>query len=100
MISQFKQTQAIAAGLGTRAVPTWLPAPPVKRAVPAVKTRPSAKAISSIWITHEGDSLGEKLMLTALVFAAIAGIGYGFSGLLDFITNWSAFNSWVARLIQ
>lgn len=54
----------------------------------------------SIWIAPERETLGEKLMLTMLVFAAIAGVGYGFASLLDLVQNWGAFNGWVAQIIH
>jgi len=56
--------------------------------------------VRSIWIAPEGETLGEKLMLTALVFAAIAGVGYAFASLLDLVQNWGAFNGWVAQIIN
>ena len=101
MISRFKETQVIAHAMTHRpAMPTWLPAPPVARTEPAKARQARQKTLHSIWIESEGDSLGEKLMLTALVFAAAVGIGYAFIGLLNLVSNWGAFNSWVSRIIQ
>ena len=101
MISTFKERQTIVTTLGSRPVPTWLPAPPVSRTQPAAKPRAVVrKAVRSIWIAPEGETLGEKLMLTALVFAAVAGVGYAFAGLLDLVQNWGAFNGWVAQIIN
>ena len=101
MISTFKEEQTTLATLGSRVMPTWLPAPPVKRTQPV--SRPMTqdrKTVSSIWIAPERETLGEKLMLTLLVFAAIAGVGYGFASLLDLVQNWSAFNGWVAQIVH
>jgi len=101
MISRFKQTQEIAHAMTQRpAMPTWLPAPPVARTEPAKSRQAKSKALHRIWIASEGDSLGEKLMLTALIFAAATGIGYAFMGLLNMVSNWGAFNGWVSRIIQ
>jgi len=101
MISQFKQTQVLGHEMTRQpAMPTWLPAPPVARTEPAKSRQARSRTLHSIWIASEGDSLGEKLMLTALVFAAAAGIGYAFIGLLNMVSNWGAFNSWVSRIIQ
>ena len=41
-----------------------------------------------------------SLVMVALVFAGAAGISYGFMGLLNLVSNWSAFNGWVSRIIQ
>ena len=101
MMPGFKQSQTMAATLSSRAVPTWLPAPPVTRTLPvATPSGGVRKAVRSIWIAPERETLGEKLMLTVLVFAAIAGVGYAFAGLLDLVQNWGAFNGWVGQIIK
>jgi len=100
MISQFKETQIIPASLGSRVVPSWLPAPPVPQTRPAVKRQARTVKTKSIWIAPEGDSLTEKLMLTLLVFAAATGVGYAFLGLLNLVQNWGAFNGWVSQIVQ
>ena len=100
-ISRFKETQVVFTTLGSRAVPTWLPAPPVSRTRRTAKAQGKArKAERSIWITTEQETLVEKIMLTGLVFAAIIGVGYGFTSLLDCVQNWGAFNNWVAQIVH
>ena len=44
-------------------------------------------------------SLGERLLYGVVVIIALAGIGYAFSGLLDVVQNWAAFNGWVAQIL-
>jgi hypothetical protein len=39
-------------------------------------------------------------MLTVLVFAAMAGVGYGFASLIGLVQNWGAFNSWVGQIVH
>src|SRR5687767_8330472 len=83
-----------------RSVPAWLPAPAPRQAKAAIRNDRATRSRSSIWITVEGDSMGEKLMLVLLVTAAMAGIGYGFASLIDFVQNWSVFNSWVGQIVH
>jgi hypothetical protein len=42
----------------------------------------------------------EKFWLLVLTVAALVGIGYGFSCLLDLVQHWAAFNAGVAHLLQ
>src|SRR5260370_9607546 len=80
------------------AVREWLPVPaPALVETPGRKSAPVAR---SIWIQPEGDSKGEKLFLCLLTSAAVIGIGYGFSCLLDLVQDWAGFHAGIAQLVH
>ena len=72
------------------------------RTVPIRKsnTRKGAKAGRSIWISLEGESLAEKLMIGLLVVGAAVGIGYGFSCLVDLVQGWAGVSLGIGQLVQ
>ncbi len=92
-------TLQIAADLGltpARPLPAWLPVPAPSRpkahvgAVQARRPLPGA-------VRQSG---AEKFWLLVLAVAALVGIGYGFSCLLDLVQHWAVFNAGVAHLLQ
>src|SRR3954452_8021426 len=80
-------------------IPTWLPAPPVTRPMAAPKTK-ATRAGQGIWIHLEQESAWEKVFLVMLILAAVIGVGYGFSYMVDFVQNWAGVNLAVGQLVQ
>ena len=82
------------------AVREWLPVPapslPQARTVRA-KSAPVAR---SIWFQPPTKSKSEKLMFFLLAFAAVIGLGYGFSCLLELVQNWAGFHAGLAQLVH
>jgi hypothetical protein len=105
MITRFKETQKLLRRQvvmnASHRASTWLPAPaaPMPRALKQ-RVANRKRNPNSIWIALEGEAIGEKVLIAVLICAAVAGIAYGFSGLLDLVQNWGAFNSWVAQVVQ
>ena len=86
----------------TGRVPEWLPVPaaaPVRR-VENTRHRGRVVRPARLWIRPEGTPLSEKLMLLTLTMAATAGVGYGFSCLLDLVQHWAVFGAGVSQLVQ
>jgi hypothetical protein len=83
---------------GPAASRAWLPTPaPI---LPARKASlAKASRLSNLWVSSADDGFAEKLMMLLLVVAAIVGIGYGFSALVDLVSNWAGFNAGVAHLL-
>src|ERR1044071_4074341 len=80
-------------------VATWLPVPPTP--YPQVVHRKATSAPSSnIWISLPYEPIAEKLMLGLLMLAALVGIGYGFSCLLDLVQNWASVHTTLGLMIQ
>jgi hypothetical protein len=81
-----------------RAPPSWLPVPASPR---ARKARQNPAGKTRAWLMPaRRESRLEKLFLLLLVTAAVIGIGYGFSCLVDLVQNWALFGAGVDRLIQ
>src|SRR5213080_3450986 len=72
-------------------IPQWLPAPPITRPRVAPKSKATG-AGQGIWIHLEQESAWEKVFLMVLILAAVIGVGYGFSCLVDFVQNWAGVN--------
>jgi hypothetical protein len=47
----------------------------------------------------QGDTGFERFLFALLALAAVAGIAYGFSCLLDLVQNWAAFSAGIRNLI-
>ena len=78
--------------------PAWLPVPAPRR-VRTAPQRPLSKP-HSLLMPSRGESGLEKLFLGLLVVAAVIGVGYGFSCLVDLVQNWALFGAGVGHLIQ
>ena len=83
-------------GIARRALPAWLPAPPVAR---PNKSAP-ARQNRSLWLRVANDTLGERIMLLLLVASAVVAIAYGFSNLVDLVENWARINTSVGQLVH
>jgi hypothetical protein len=59
----------------------------------------TAKAASVLRVRPETETGLEKLMLLLLVVAAVVGIAYGFSCMVDLVQNWAIFERGTANLI-
>jgi hypothetical protein len=46
------------------------------------------------------EPVGRELALVLVTLATIAGMGYGFWRLLDFVQSWAASITWTAQAIQ
>src|SRR5437762_11896577 len=75
------------------AVREWLPIPAPSRLDVQTAPRKSVRLARSIWLRSERESKGEKLLFSLLAVAAVIGIGYGFSCLLDLVQGWAGFNA-------
>lgn len=76
----------------------WLPVPAAPKARNA--RQPAAGKTRLLLMPSRRDAGLERLFLGLLVVAAIIGIGYGFSCLVDLVQNWAVFGAGVDRLIQ
>ena len=95
----FRNSEALAPRFpGFRPPRAWLPAPPIV-APRKAQPRQQTSSLRSIWMNAGEQSLGERLLYGVVVIIALAGIGYAFSGLLDVVQNWAAFNGWVAQIL-
>jgi hypothetical protein len=95
----FRSARALAPSFpAVRPPREWLPAPPITIRRKAQPVR-RASSFRSIWMSAGEQSVGEKLVYGVVVIAALAGVGYAFSGLLDVVHNWAAFNGWVAQIL-
>jgi len=79
------------------AVAAWLPAPVAPR---HLQFRPKKTAVPSIWISLPAEPAVEKGLLGLLALAAVIGIGYGFSCLIDLVQNWASVNATLGQIIQ
>ena len=50
-------------------------------------------------MSRQEDTTFEKLLMAILVLAAVIGISYGFSCLVDLVQNWAAVNTGISNLI-
>ncbi len=83
----------------TRPLPTWLPAPPTPR--PAGRYTPeSKKARQSFRPACATEFRLERAGMLLLAVAAVAGIAYGFSCLVDLVQHWAVFNAGVGQFLQ
>jgi hypothetical protein len=101
--AQLSSTLCAGNGLtGARRVPEWLPVPAAAPARKDTDNRPATGAAHRprLWIRPEGAPLSEKVMFLVLTLAATAGIGYGFSCLLDLVQHWAVFGAGISRLVQ
>jgi hypothetical protein len=78
-------------------VAAWLPAPATPR---HLQFRPKRAAAPSIWISLPAEPALEKGLLGLLALAAVIGIGYGFSCLIDLVQNWASVNATLGQIIQ
>jgi hypothetical protein len=53
----------------------------------------------SLWVRSEKDVSLEKWLLLLLAIAALAGIAYGFSCLVDLVQNWASMERGISSLI-
>src|SRR5437773_1144875 len=82
------------------AVREWLPVPaPSLPQAPAIRGK-SALVARSIWLQPEGESKAEKFLLFLLASAAVIGIGYGLSCLIDLVQGWAEFNIAIAQMVH
>lgn len=86
----------------TGRIPEWLPVPAAAPVRPAGSSRQRARGSQRArsWISPEGAPLSERVMLLMLGLAGAAGIGYGFSCLLDLVQHWAMFGAGVNQLVQ
>lgn len=77
---------------------TWLPAPQMHRVKVLPGSVPNRGVRTLAHPVHH--TLGERLFLGALALSSLAGIGYGFSCLVDLVQNWAVFGAGIGRLIQ
>jgi len=61
-------------------------------AVPARRAQP-------LWLRSERDINLEKWLLLVLAIAALTGIAYGFSCLVDLVQNWAVMERGISNLI-
>jgi hypothetical protein len=80
-----------------RSAPSWLPVPAPAARPRSTQASPARSRLSARGASHSG---AEKFWLLILVLAALFGIAYGFSCLLDLVQHWAAFNAGVAHLLQ
>jgi hypothetical protein len=110
-MARFEQPQGFAGtartfaghcGSAARAFPTWLPAPPSRRSYPGswAAPREPATRVRRLTLPATQEPLGERLLFAALALAALTGVAYGLTNLLDLVQNWSSVNVAVAQLIQ
>ena len=83
-----------------RPLPTWLPAPlPCPRSLTRPPQPHQTARIRHLRLPTAIEPNLEKWLIGLLLIAAVTGIGYGFSCLLDLVRHWAAFNSGIERLI-
>jgi hypothetical protein len=63
------------------------------------RSKPHSPRLSQLWIRSPGDHRAERFLFFGLALAALVGIGYGFSCLLDLVQNWALFERGVANLV-
>ncbi len=84
---------------GARRSLEWLPVPavPVKPA-----ERPQGRGTSSRLnrLNSRREPLTPRLMFGLLSGAAVLGIAYGFSCLVDLVQHWAMFDAGISRLLQ
>lgn len=80
----------------------WLPVPTWTPTKPARKCRAPApgKSSQSLWMQPQQQFDVELLGMGLLACAALLGIGYGFSWMVDLVQHWALFNLGVGNLIQ
>jgi hypothetical protein len=74
----------------------WLPAPAIRTVQPA---RPVTKASETLWVYPQRNTPCEKVLMGLLGLAAVIGIAYGFSCLLDLVHNWGAVCAGIRQMI-
>jgi len=79
---------------GPAASRAWLPTP-----APIIAARKASPSKASRLSISADGAFAENLMMLFLVVAAIVGIGYGFSALVDLVSNWAGFNAGVSQLV-
>ena len=82
-----------------RAPADWLPAPPYARPSPAGSLSKNSKQSGNLWAQLQTQSALETVGFALLVAAAILGIGYGFSCLVNLVQHWALFNMGVGHLL-
>src|SRR5262249_14798748 len=81
-------------------LPTWLPAPVSPRVVRPLPAGSVKKTRQSFRAACATEFRLERVLMFFLVAAAVLGIGYGFSCLIDLVQHWAVFNAGVGQLIQ
>jgi hypothetical protein len=67
---------------------------------PAAKSARRAQPVPRpVWVQPGSDTALEKLLLGCLALAALIGIAYGFSCLVDLVQNWAFVNVGISKLI-
>jgi hypothetical protein len=59
----------------------------------------NSKGSGNLWAQLQAQSELEVLGLALLVLAAVLGIGYGFSCLVNLVQHWALFNAGVGHLL-
>ena len=83
-----------------RPLPAWLPAPVAPRVVRPLPTGCGKQTRQSFRYACANEFRLERVLMFCLATAAVVGIGYGFSSLIDLVQHWAVFNAGVGQLIQ
>jgi hypothetical protein len=62
--------------------------------------RKSASSTRIAWLRASQESKAEKVLFGLLATAAVIGIAYGFSCMLDLVQGWAGFNAGIAQLVH
>lgn len=84
---------------GARRALEWLPVPAVP-AKPAQRAQRKAKTTRLYGLSGWREPFMPRLMFGLLSGAAVLGIGYGFSCLVDLVQHWAIFDAGISRLLQ
>ena len=91
-------SQGLGSGLPNR-VAVWLPVPrlPLVRDNLPLESLRAQGLFPPASVVHWS---AERFLFASLALAAVAGVVYGFSQLLDLVQNWALFESGIGRLLQ
>jgi hypothetical protein len=80
----------------------WLPVPQwiEPASARAGKARKPVRARRGFWVQVKSQPDAEVICMGLLAAAAVVGIAYGFSCLVDLVQHWALFNVGVGHLIQ